>query len=197
MSSSSGTQSGIGLGRRCGSFGNLRLNSVRSPRAGTPPRLPSQWPCAQAGCARPHLPQGVEGAEEGGSPRGARSWSSREVVSIPALGEVSGRRGGRCLTTVERAEPERTCVQAIPVTTTWAAAASDARERGRPRVPGLLRVFRRRGGAAARRPGRSARPRSRTGPRSRSTGPAGGRRRASRPPTGPRRRWTAGRARTP
>ena len=58
-------------------------------------------------------------------------------------------------------------------------------------------VFRRRGGAAARRPGRSARSRIRTGPRIRSTGSAGGRRTASRPPRWSRRRWTAGRARTP
>jgi hypothetical protein len=57
-------------------------------------------------------------------------------------------------------------------------------------------VLRRRGGVAARRPGRSARPRSRTGTRIRSTGSA----RARCPadcPTGPRRRWTAGRARSP
>jgi hypothetical protein len=84
------------------------------------------------------------------------------------------------------------------------------RERG-GRVPGFstgvqkdvgvssqpFRVFRRRGGAAARRPGRSARPRSRTAPRTRSTGSAAGRRTVSRLPRWSRLRWTAGRARTP
>jgi hypothetical protein len=54
--------------------------------------------------------------------------------------------------------------------------------------------LRRRGGAAARRPGRSARRRSRTGTRIRSRGSAAGWRPGC--PTGPRRRWTAGRART-
>ena len=75
---------------------------------------------------------------------------------------------------------------------------SKARERG-GRVPGFstgvqtdilvslwpFRVLRRRGGAAARQPGQSARPRIRTGPRIRSTGLADGRRTASRPPDGP------------
>jgi len=56
--------------------------------------------------------------------------------------------------------------------------------------------LRRRGGAAARRPERSGRPRSRTGPRIRSTGSAHVRRPAGCP-TRPRRRWTAGRTRTP
>ena len=56
-----------------------------------------------------------------------------------------------------------------------------------------FRVVRRRGGAAARRPGRSARPRSRTGPRIRSTGSAHARCPADCP-QGPRRRWTAGSA---
>jgi len=84
------------------------------------------------------------------------------------------------------------------------------RERG-GRVPGFstgvqkdilvssrpFRVFRRRGAAAARRPGRSARPRIRRAPRIRPTGPADARRTASRPPRWSRRRWTAGRARTP
>ncbi len=87
---------------------------------------------------------------------------------------------------------------------------SKTQERG-GRVPGFstgvqkdvgvssqpFRVVRRRDGAAAMRPGRSARPRSRTAPRSRSTGSAAGRRTASRPPRWSRRRWTAGRARTP
>jgi hypothetical protein len=83
-------------------------------------------------------------------------------------------------------------------------------ERGR-RVPGFstgvqtdilvssqsFRVLRRRGGAAARQPGQSARPRIRTAPRIRSAGLARSRRTASRPPRWSRRRWTAGKARTP
>ena len=59
-----------------------------------------------------------------------------------------------------------------------------------------FRVVRRRGGAAARRPGRSARLRSHTGPRIRSTGSAHSWRSVGCP-TGRRRRRTAGRARTP
>jgi hypothetical protein len=88
-------------------------------------------------------------------------------------------------------------------------AMSKTRERG-GRVPGFstgvrkdilvssppFRVVRRLGGAAARRPGRPARPRSHTGPRIRSTGSAHARCPADCP-TVPRRRWTAGRARTP
>ena len=87
---------------------------------------------------------------------------------------------------------------------------SKAQERG-GRVPGFstgvqkdilvcmhpFRVFRRRGGTAARRPDRSGRPRTRTGPRIRSKDLAAARRTACRPPIGPRRRLTAGRARTP
>jgi hypothetical protein len=83
-------------------------------------------------------------------------------------------------------------------------------ERGR-RVPGFstgvqtdilvssqsFRVLRRRGGAAARQPGQSARPRIRTAPRIRFAGLARSRRTASRPPRWSRRRWTAGKARTP
>jgi hypothetical protein len=48
-----------------------------------------------------------------------------------------------------------------------------------------FRVLRRRGGAAARQPGQSARPRIRAAPRIRSAGLADGRRTASRPPDGP------------
>jgi len=65
------------------------------------------------------------------------------------------------------------------------------------RILAAFRMVKRRGGAASRRPGRSAQRRSSTGPRIHSMGPADARRTDSRPPTGPRRRWTAGRARTP
>ena len=66
---------------------------------------------------------------------------------------------------------------------------------GYVRVLAALRVVRRRGGAAARRPGWSARLRSRIAPRSRPTGSVHARWSACCP-TGRRRHWPAGRART-
>ena len=116
---------------------------------------------------------------------------------------------------VREAPPRRRKLPNQAGTASIVQTMSKTRERG-GRVPGsstgvqkdgcrsILAAFpraqcfflRRRGGVAARRPGRSARSRSRTGTRSRSTGSAHARWSAGRP-TGPRRRWWAGRARTP
>jgi hypothetical protein len=89
----------------------------------------------------------------------------------------------------------RTTIDVGPLLAVRHHSMSKARERG-GRVPGFSTGVQTdtlvssqpsaySGGAAARRPGQSARPRIRTAPRIRSTGLADGRRTASQPPDGP------------